>query len=64
MTTEAPATLQVLSTRREAAAFLGVSERQLDAWIATGAIRATRLGRLVKIHRDELERIAREGIAP
>lgn len=63
MTTEDPVTLPVLSTRREAAAFLGVSERQLDAWIAAGAIRATRLGRLVKVHRDELERVAREGIA-
>ncbi len=60
----APAELPTLSSRRDAAAFLGVSERQLDAWISTGAIRATRLGRLVKVHRDELERIAREGIAP
>lgn len=53
---------KVLNTRRESAEFLGVSERQLDQWIRDGKIEPKRFGRLVKVHRDELERIAREGI--
>jgi excisionase family DNA binding protein len=57
--TETP---KILSSRREAAVYLGVSDRQLDQWIADGKIIPTRLGRLVKVHRDELERVAREGI--
>lgn len=60
--TDPLSTLKVLSSRREAAAILGVSERQLDQWIADGAITPTRFGRLVKVHRDELLRVAREGI--
>lgn len=57
------AELKTLSSRREAAEFLGVSERQLDQWIRDERIQATRLGRLVRVHRDELERVAREGVA-
>lgn len=48
--------------RREAAAMLGVSMRTLDQWIADGKIQPTRLGRLVKIHRNEVDRIVREGV--
>lgn len=51
-----------LLTYREAAKFLGVSERQLYQWEKAGLVKATRLGKLVKYHRDELERIAREGV--
>jgi excisionase family DNA binding protein len=56
-------TLKVLNSRREAADYLGVSDRQVDKWIRSGKIVGTRLGRLVKVHRDELERVVREGIA-
>lgn len=57
------AELKVLNTRRESAEFLGVSERQLDEWLKQGLIQATRLGRLVRVHRDELMRVASEGIS-
>lgn len=63
MTVATKGGLKTLNTRREAAEFLGVSERQLDDWIKSEAITATRFGRLVRVHRDELERVAREGIA-
>lgn len=52
----------LLFTRDEAAKFLGVSTRQLDHWIRDGKVEPTRLGRLVKVNRDELYRVAREGI--
>ncbi|MEO1496630.1 MAG: helix-turn-helix domain-containing protein [Planctomycetota bacterium] len=55
---------RILYTRRDAADFLGVSERQLDTWLKRGAIQPTRLGRLVRVHRTELERVAAEGIDP
>lgn len=58
----AAAELRTLNRRRQAAEFLGVSERQLDEWIKLGQIEPTRFGRLVRIHRDELERVAREGL--
>lgn len=61
MTTATPP--RVLNSRDQAAKFLGVSVRQIDTWIKAGAIQPTRLGRLVKIHQDELHRIASEGIA-
>lgn len=60
-TIAAPA--RVLNSRDQAANFLGVSVRQIDTWIKQGAIQPTRLGRLVKIHHDELQRVASEGIA-
>lgn len=53
---------RVLFGRDDAARHLGCSVRMLDLWISQGKIATTRLGRLVRVHRDELERIAREGI--
>ena len=61
MTTATPS--PVLHNRDQAARFLGVSVRQLDTWIKSGSIQPTRLGRLVKIHQSELQRIAEQGIA-
>lgn len=52
-----------LLTYREAAQVLGVSERSIYAWISSGAVTPTRIGRLVRLHVDEVERIAREGVA-
>lgn len=52
---------QPLLTSREAAKFLRVSQAQLARWDRAGLVKATRLGRLVKYHREELERIARDG---
>ncbi|MEN1679523.1 MAG: helix-turn-helix domain-containing protein [Planctomycetota bacterium] len=51
-----------LLRRREAADRLRVSVRTVDHWIATGKLGSTRLGRLVRIHPSELDRIAREGV--
>jgi hypothetical protein len=53
--------LQTLLTAREAARFLRVSQAQLARWEKAGLVNSTRLGKLVKYHRDELQRIAREG---
>lgn len=56
--------LRDLSTTNEAANYLQVSTRQLGDWARGGHIRVTRLGkRLVRFHRNELERVAREGIS-
>jgi excisionase family DNA binding protein len=52
----------ILYATKEASKFLGVSDRQLYQWEKAGLVKAIRLGRLVKYRRDELERIAREGV--
>lgn len=44
-----------------AAARLSLSERTLKRLIDQGLVSVVRLGRSVRIHRDELERFAREG---
>jgi len=62
MSNHATAPESPLLDRHGAASYLHVSIRQLDAWVASGKIRATKLGRLVRIHLDELDRIGREGI--
>lgn len=53
---------KLLHTREEVAKILGVSVRGVDSWIRDGLLATVPLGRLVRIHRDELERVAREGI--
>lgn len=50
-------------TRQQAADALQIGVRTLDQMIADGAIEPTRFGRRVLIHRDELNRLAREGTA-
>lgn len=44
-------------TVREVAQFYRVSTRTITRWVASGEIRSTRIGpgRLVRIHRSELE---------
>lgn len=59
----APAAPKPLLTYREAAEALGVSERSIYGWVKSEQIASTRLGRLVRIRRDEVERVAREGIS-
>jgi len=53
---------RVVFTRVQAAQFFGISTRTLDAWTAKGWLQSVRFGRCVRYHRDELERVAREGI--
>ncbi|TWT86679.1 Helix-turn-helix domain protein [Pseudobythopirellula maris] len=47
---------------REAAHLLSLGERTVADAVASGAIASTKIGRLRRINRAELERIAREGI--
>lgn len=51
-----------LYSRDEAAKWLGVSVRTVDCWTRTGQLKVVKLGRAVKIRREELERVSREGI--
>lgn len=44
-----------LATRQEAAAFLRISPRKLDALTASGAIPRVRIGAAVRFDRDDLE---------
>lgn len=57
----APEAPKLLLTREECAKLLGCSVRFVDSSIKAGSLHPTRLGRLVRLHRDEVERFAREG---
>jgi excisionase family DNA binding protein len=46
-------------TVREAAIFLGVSERSIHRWIALGLIPVHHFGRAVRIRRSDLEEFIR-----
>ncbi len=52
----------VLLTYKEAARLLTVSQRTLRGWVLAGRIKEIRLGGAVRFHRDELDRVVREGI--
>lgn len=52
----------LLLTRKQAASILGVSTRSIDHLIRDQRIAVVRLGGRTMVHRNELERIAREGI--
>ncbi len=43
-----------LMTQKEAAGFLGVSERSIYNYIKAGKLRQTKVGCLVRIHPDDL----------
>jgi excisionase family DNA binding protein len=53
-----------LSTIGDAAATLRVKPSGLRRWIREGKVNVVRLGRLVRISEDEIERIMREGLPP
>lgn len=61
-TLAAPPAPQVLFTREQAAQYLAISVRAVDEWTRDGRIRATRLGRLVRYHKRELDRVAEQGV--
>lgn len=48
---------------REAADSLGICERSIWQAIKDGKLKATRIGRSVRIHRDELDRFLRDSQA-
>lgn len=56
----APTPTGKLIERQAAADLLGVSPRTVDRWIASGALRAHRLGRLVRIALRDLEDFVRD----
>lgn len=53
-----------LSTIPDTAARLCVKPSGLRRWIREGKVVVIRLGRLVRISEEEIERVMREGIAP
>jgi hypothetical protein len=60
-----PTTLESpLLNRKEAMAFLRLSAVTLRNMTAKGYIKRVTIGRSVYYHRDELERVTREGVAP
>jgi excisionase family DNA binding protein len=61
---EAPFLERLLYTRKEAAQLLSMSVGNVDLLIASGQIRARRMGRLVRIPRQELMRLTREDVLP
>lgn len=54
---------RLLYSRPEAAKMLGISLRTLDAFLAGGAIRPTRLAGRVMLSRSELDRVSAEGVS-
>lgn len=57
-----PAAERVVYNRQQAADFFGVSVRTIDQWTKLGKLRCQKFGRNVRYLRDELLRVANEGI--
>jgi len=60
--------LEMTAVRRlvrvdEVAHILQVSQRHVRGLVASGRIASVRIGRSVRVTRDEVERVAREGIS-
>ena len=53
---------KVLFSRAEAAAAFALSVSSLDVMIARGMLKTTRKGRRVLIHKNEIDRVARQDI--
>ena len=51
-----------LYTVKEVSKILGVHEQTLYDWIEAGKVKAIRLGRLIRIRREELNRILKRGV--
>ncbi len=49
-------------TVEEMAAYLKVSEQTIRAWIRTDKVKAVKLGRAYRIRREEVQRVATNGI--
>ncbi len=60
MQTKASTLSPSLLTRREAAAFLSVSERKLDQLVAAGQIPRAKIGASVRILRADLDKFIEE----
>ena len=58
------ATMPALLTPRDLAAALRVSEASTYRYIAAGAVPAIRVGRVLRVRADELERLLQDGRAP
>ncbi|QDU58193.1 MerR family transcriptional regulator [Aeoliella mucimassa] len=57
-----PVSRRLLLSREEAAKQLGIGIRTLDAHIKLGNIAHVPMGRLIKLHPQELQRVADEGL--
>jgi excisionase family DNA binding protein len=62
MSTEVWAATRLLFSRREVAKLLNLSERQLTRLIADGKLDVVRIGSRTLVHRDEVQKFARNGI--
>jgi excisionase family DNA binding protein len=49
---------KILYSRKEASYALSVSTRLLDMWIASGRLKAQRIGGRVLLHRSQMEKFA------
>ena len=56
-----PARHDPILSKRQAAAYLGVSTRTIERRIADGSLRWLRLGQLVKLRLSDLDRLLKEG---
>jgi len=54
---------KIVFSRREAAEALGISVDTLAALIANGELRAVRIGKAVRVPREEIEKLIRRGRA-
>jgi excisionase family DNA binding protein len=61
---EKTALLVALLTVAEAAELLNVKEPTIRAWIARRKLAYTKLGRSVRIPRDAIEQMVRDGMVP
>ncbi len=61
MQSQTPQVESPLMSREQLTRYLQVSARTVDLLIARGVMRATRIGARVFVHRDEADRIVREG---
>lgn len=59
MSKEKVAVRRLAYSMKEAAQAIGISERSVFQAIKDGRLRASKLGRSVRIHRDELDRFVR-----
>jgi len=60
--TEVWGATRLLFSRREVSKLLGISERQLTRLIANRKIDIVRIGARTMLHRDEIQKFARNGI--
>jgi excisionase family DNA binding protein len=56
--------MKQLVTTKDAAAQLGCSEAAIRKWIYQRRLKPVRVGRLVRLRAEDIQRVAEEGLAP